>query len=315
MDKNKLLYEIFENKTDKDKFDTLRQYSNIKLYRYRFYDGNQNYEFDALRNRNVWLSRPDKFDDDCEGTIIKAGKKDIKTIFTLLDKMDKSKLMDELRNGKAGEVINKSGFINPKDVQSILRKENTSYNNLNFINRKKFDINRSNTMMKEYRLNYLMACFSENNPMDQFNNMWKQYCSDEDGKVSGFCLEYSLFDLLEQEVIIAPIFYKSEATISDICNKFNYHIECIFMHKEEQGYDSKKDPKHTNKISWKDQNEWRIVKMNDNSKNEGNNLDKKLIPSKVYYLDVMPNEEEFLSLLDIDGKHIEAKKVHKDSIL
>lgn len=317
LNKNDLFASILEKQTDIEKRDELKKYGNVKLYRYRPYNGTQGYEFETLRKKSVWLSRPDKFDDDLEGTITKTQKNDIDAILHLLSIMDKAKAISEVSTGNAGKEIRKNNpDIIPYVINAIMQGESLSRNARRMLkNHPKLVGDMFNDMMKSYRKNYLMTCFSENNPLES-NNMWKQYCSDGEGNVSGFCLEYNLFDILDQGEIISPIYYKNNVSIFELCHTFNYHVESIFLHKEEQGYDSKKDPNHTSLISWKEQREWRIVKMNEDTNSEGKLLGKKLVPSKAFYLDTMPNQNEFTSLIEsFENSSIAVNKIDIRDVL
>lgn len=46
-ERTELLKGLLDKQTDRERLDLLRRYKNIKLYRYRLYNGNQDYEFEA----------------------------------------------------------------------------------------------------------------------------------------------------------------------------------------------------------------------------------------------------------------------------
>lgn len=306
MNKKELLKNILNAKTNSEKLEILKEEcKGMKLYRYRPYKrDSQDHEIKAIKTCNIWASRPDKFDDDYEGTIIHSSKKDADNIFKCMKLINKNDAEREINEGFVGSLVNKNlGQENMKRLLNFLQNIESANRECRRNAIKKIDCKCLDELLREYRNSFAVTCFSENSPTSN-NNLWKQYCSHEDGTVAGFCLEYDVEDLLNSGYICCPIFYKDCTTISDLCTEFEYHLESIFLHKDTQGYDKRKDSEKKNLISWEKQNEWRIVR--DNRKQEkGLYLSNSVMPKKLYYLKNSPHIDDILDVFPGDKHRVD----------
>lgn len=297
MNKKEVLKNVLNAKTDFEKVEILKkECKGMKLYRYRPYKrADQAYEIEAIKTCNIWASRPDRFDDDYEGTIVNTKKSDVINIFKCVELINKNDAKKEIQEGFINELLNKK--IGQEKMELLLKflqnfgSANREYRRSGI---KRVDCKCLDELLREYRNIYAMTCFSENEPMSN-EFMWKQYAVNKDGTIAGFCLEYDVEDLLNSGYVLCPIFYKDRTSISDLCTEFDYHLESIFLHKDKQGFDQFKDPEKRNLIRWDEQNEWRIVRDN-GKQEEGLYLSKPVIPKKLYYLKDSPYIDDILAV-------------------
>ena len=268
LDKDKY-FELFE--TD---YDQAGRYicRNVKgsLFRYRSFDEN-GYNLDALKNKKLYLSSPEKLNDPWECIAF----------------CEKIEYYDELNNPnisieeKEKILIERVGdgykFISEEYKSSILNKikENTNEIEQLILRYREELYNQMKKNNKEFRI----ACFSEKN--DNIL-MWSHYADAH----SGFCIEYDISDLRKFNYLygfLAPVKYlkrpnevnyiKIDDKWAELRLKYNY-CKCDY---------------------WMYEQEWRIVLMEQDCIN--NCID--IIPPKHIYLGIkttMENEEKIMKI-------------------
>lgn len=292
MDNADLIKAILGEKSDEKRREIIiNERGGLKLYRYRRYNGTQNYEKEATATNQINATRTDKLDDDEEGSLSQVCKKDIFSIASCLNMVNKYEARKELLNGNVSKVMNRlCSETESKNVFKIINNPKLLYTNDPAA--KRIKPKQMEKLLKEYRKFYAISCFTENDPLNN-KAMWNRYSCNDNGVVGGFCFEYDIEDFCKQGYVICPVYYQDNASYSSLCKTFDYHIESIFLHKNESGFD--KYAKDKEPISWEQQMEWRIVRKNDDEK-EHLYLDKAVVPRKLYYLKGTPHISDILNL-------------------
>lgn len=148
-----------------------------KVYRYRSLSGE--YELDNLKNNQIWLAKPDTFNDPFDSMI----NADIGEMFKRYKFQDK-----EMNN-----LYHRMDGVQKRAANRIVEKEG-----------KKIQLEIDNDI-KKFRDNFSVACFSESNANLL---MWSHYANYH----KGICIEYSFNDINNKDdnVSFLPVIYTSQ---------------------------------------------------------------------------------------------------------
>lgn len=272
-EKLELLKKLAICKDDDKKIQVIKEVvdPDMVLYRYRpfGYDEEKRHkEVLSLKNLTPWSSRFDKLDDQLEGFNSNSGLNDLQNAQSYLNRQNNSiaKLEQSLKSAKS-----------KNDRQRLFDMFNTSKNTLRNMRFNKISHKSIEVGERDFRKNFSMVCFTENSPFNK-NNLWQEYT-----ETGGFCIEYSLFDILDAGYIITPIYYMDDRSLSTIKQIFGDE-SYVFLTKTKKGKN-----KFTKKSAdWEHQNEWRIVSNNKKCK-VGGCLKKEIIPKRVIAMNI-PNK-------------------------
>ncbi len=274
-EKIKLLAAIAASGNDSKKIETIKAHvnPNMVVYRYRPFGSDEKrrrQEIVSLKKLAPWSSRLDMLDDQLEGITSNAGRNDLPIILSKLKKCNNS-------YQNLGQSLKSA--LSKKEQRELIRKFNTSKNpmgNLKYQDTRQKSLEKG---LRSFRNNFSVVCFSENSPLRD-NNLWEEYAQSQ-----GFCIEYSLYDILGAGYIIAPVYYTNERSISGLNTAFN-NESYIFLTKTKDG----KNKLTGEAADWEHQNEWRIISRLPPGK-IGDYLEKEIIPQRIFALNI-PHEEE-----------------------
>lgn len=272
IEKNELLIELANCEDDDKKIQIIKDMvdPNMVLYRYRpfgYDEEKRKKEVLSLKKLTPWSSRYDKLDDQLEGINSNSGLNDLQNAQQYLNR-DYNSIIELQKSLKLTS--------SKKDKHRLYDMFNTSKNTLRNKEFKKINQKGIEVGERVFRNKLSMVCFTENNPYDE-NNLWEEYTENR-----GFCIEYSLFDILDAGYIIAPIYYTDDRSLSKIKDTYNNEAY-VYLTKTKKG----KNKFTKESADWEHQNEWRIVSKNNENK-VGDYLKKEIIPKKIIAMNI-PN--------------------------
>lgn len=214
-------------------------------------------EFAALRNEQIWGSKPSAYKDDT----LEIMHNSLVSIDLSIYKQDIDNAIDYILYGKKGLDRFSLPISESVKAQLLYMKKEIKKQPLDYKKRKMKEKEIRELLTKsisienklsEFRDDYVITCFSDEEDCEY---MWKEYASN----YKGYCLKYDIQKLYDSKFFVVPVNYSDEQV--DI----NKQLDAVFFLKYNK---------------YIDESEWRHVNHWDKT-NPNGCLDKIILPDEL----------------------------------